>query len=161
MSNVIKSRITRWWFCDPKNDVLFFNSNKPTDWWLTSCQIQDTFSRATLVRLRFCAKFFYSGEVPDIIRRFLDLYVRTHLFKFSFDIDFCCLCYIEIHWSFNFGMYIKHALSCLLQSNFLRGGEMLFEIFKKPRLLYFKQHFDAEDVILQQPRDHGNKIELI
>ena len=87
------------------------------------------------MRLRFCAKFFYSGEVRGIIRRFLDLYIRTHLFKFSFDIDFCCLCYIEIHWSFNFGMYIKHALTCLLQSNFLRDGEMLFEILKKAEAL--------------------------
>ena len=41
--------------------------------------------------------------------------------------------------------------SCLLQNN-LRGGEMLFEI-DKPRLLYFKQHFDTEEVILQQPRE--------
>ena len=46
---------------------------------------------------------------------------------------------------------IEHALSCLLQNN-LRGGEMLFEI-EKPRLLYFKQHFDTEEVILQQPRE--------
>ena len=33
-----------------------------------------------------------------------------------------------------------------------RGGEMLFEI-EKPRILYFKQHFDNEKVILQQPRE--------
>ena len=36
--------------------------------------------------------------------------------------------------------------------NNLRGGEMVFEI-EKPRLLYFKQHFDTEEVILQQPRE--------
>ena len=29
---------------------------------------------------------------------------------------------------------------------------MLFEI-EKPRLLYFKQHFDTEEIILQQPRE--------
>ena len=45
----------------------------------------------------------------------------------------------------------KHALSCLLQNN-LWGGEILLEI-EKPTLLYFKQHFDTEVVILQQPRE--------
>ena len=44
---------------------------------------------------------------------------------------------------------IKHALSCLLQNN-LRGGEMLFKIENH---LYFKQHFETEEVILQQPRE--------
>ena len=41
--------------------------------------------------------------------------------------------------------------SCLLQNNLL-GGAMLFEI-EKPRLLYFRQHFDTEEVILQQTRE--------
>ena len=37
---------------------------------------------------------------------------------------------------------------CLLQNNLL-GGEMLVEI-EKPGVLNFKQHFDTEEVILQQ-----------
>ena len=43
------------------------------------------------------------------------------------------------------------AFLCLLQNNLL-GIDMLFEI-EKEKLLYFKQHFDTEDVILQQPRE--------
>ena len=42
-------------------------------------------------------------------------------------------------------------LSCLLQYN-LRGGEMLFEL-EKLSLLCLKQHFDIEEIILQQPQE--------
>ena len=37
-------------------------------------------------------------------------------------------------------------LLCLLQNNLL-SVEMLFEV-EKPRLLYFKQHLDTEEVML-------------
>ena len=43
-----------------------------------------------------------------------------------------------------------HGFSCLLQNNLL-GVEMLFEIGES-RLLYFKQPFHTEEVILQQTR---------
>ena len=54
----------------------------------------------------------------------------------------------------------------MLQNN-LRGGEILFEIEKPrryPSLLNFKQDFDTEEVILQQPQElfyHDNKLYLI
>ena len=51
----------------------------------------------------------------------------------------------------------KHTFSCLFQNN-LRGGEMLFEIEKprcKLRLLYFKQHSNTEEVILQQLQEQA------
>ena len=62
--------------------------------------------------------------------------------------------YINIH-SLEYISEIKHAFSCLLQYN-LHCGEILFEIKKptrQPWLLYFKQHFDTKEVILQQPRE--------
>ena len=63
----------------------------------------------------------------------------------------------EVFHMSNIGWFvcIRNALSCLLQ-NSLRGGEILFETEKprrKPRLLYFKQHFHTEEVILQQTRE--------
>ena len=63
--------------------------------------------------------------------------IDTALESLRFSIKFTC-----INWPINYE--IKHALSCLLQNN-LRGGEMLFKTEKprrKPRFLYFKQHFD-------------------
>ena len=45
---------------------------------------------------------------------------------------------------------IKYLLSCLLQNNLL-GVKMLFEI-QKPQIFYSKQHFDTEEVNLQQKR---------
>ena len=51
----------------------------------------------------------------------------------------------EVKTSF---LLLFYFCSCLLQNNLL-GGEMLFEI-EKPRLLYFRQHFDTEEVSLQQ-----------
>ena len=52
-------------------------------------------------------------------------------------------------------------LLCLLQNNLL-SVEMLFEV-EKPRLLYFKQHLDTEEVILQQTQQesHGKYYTII
>ena len=50
-------------------------------------------------------------------------------------------------------VFLRNKAFLSLLWNNLRGGEMLFEIKKprhKPKLLYFKQHFDTKEVILQQ-----------